>query len=343
MTSINEIINKFGGTFVGNSDLMLNRVASLKNAEEKSIAFFNNTKHLSALKETNASVVILKLDHADLTSKPKIITENPYAYFAKLSTFFNPKPIKKIGISKSANINLTVTLGLEVSIGENVVIGQHVSIGNNVTLGHNVVIEEFSSIGQGTTIDNNVTILSKTKIGTDCHIFSGVVIGGDGFGYAEENSQWVKIPQVGNVVIGNNVDIGANTTIDRGALDDTIIEDGVKMDNLIQIGHNCIIKQDTVIAGCVGIAGSAVVGKNCKIGGAAMILGHLEIADGVTISPGSMITRSIRQADTYTAIMPFQKHNEWLKTAVSIRQINELSEKVKSLEQTINAINKGIE
>jgi len=161
------------------------------------------------------------------------------------------------------------------------------------------------------------------------------VIGADGFGYANQEGVWVKIPQVGRVLIADNVDIGANTTIDRGALDDTVIEQGVKLDNLIQIGHNCVIGEHTVIAGCVGIAGSAKIGKRCRIGGAAMILGHLEIADNVTISPGSMITRSLKKVDTYTALMPFQTHDEWLKTAANLRHLTELNEKLKKLEQQV--------
>jgi UDP-3-O-[3-hydroxymyristoyl] glucosamine N-acyltransferase len=169
-------------------------------------------------------------------------------------------------------------------------------------------------------------------------IAAGVVIGADGFGYANQNGEWVKIPQVGRVIVKDNVDIGANTSIDRGALDDTVIEQGAKLDNLIQIGHNCLIGEHTVIAGCVGIAGSARVGKRCKIGGAAMILGHLEIADDITISPGSMITRSLHQSDTYTALMPFQSHGDWLKTAASLRHLTEMAERIKQLEQQIATI-----
>ena len=181
----------------------------------------------------------------------------------------------------------------------------------------------------------NVTIYADCVIGANCNIAAGAVIGADGFGYANQDGVWVKIPQVGRVVIADNVDIGANTTIDRGALDDTVIEQGVKLDNLIQIGHNCVIGEHTVIAGCVGIAGSAKVGKRCRIGGAAMILGHLEIADDVTVSPGSMITRSLKKADTYTALMPFQTHDEWLKTAASLRHLTELNEKLKRLENQL--------
>jgi UDP-3-O-[3-hydroxymyristoyl] glucosamine N-acyltransferase len=180
-----------------------------------------------------------------------------------------------------------------------------------------------------------VVIYHGCVIGAHCHLFAGVVIGADGFGYAEDDGRWVKIPQVGRVVLHDYVDIGANTTIDRGALDDTVIEEGVKLDNLIQIGHNCRIGAHTVIAGCVGIAGSARIGRQCKIGGAAMILGHLQIADGVTISPGSMITRTITQPGTYTALMPFQAHEDWLRTAASLRHIGDYAERIRQLEKAM--------
>jgi UDP-3-O-[3-hydroxymyristoyl] glucosamine N-acyltransferase len=216
-----------------------------------------------------------------------------------------------------------------------VVIGEHVVLGDFVVIGAGSVIEHDVVIQSHTKLEPNVTIKHHVTIGQHCHIFSGAVIGSDGFGYAEEQGVWIKIPQVGHVVIHDHVDIGANTTIDRGALDDTIIAEGVKLDNLIQIGHNCVIGAHTVIAGCVGIAGSARIGRHCKIGGAAMILGHLDVVDHVTISPGSMITRSLLQADTYTALMPFQSHKSWLTTAANIRQLNSLSAKIKLLEKEI--------
>jgi UDP-3-O-[3-hydroxymyristoyl] glucosamine N-acyltransferase len=160
-------------------------------------------------------------------------------------------------------------------------------------------------------------------------------LGSDGFGYAHESDTWLKIPQLGSVRLGSHVDVGANTTIDRGALDDTVIEDGVKLDNLIQIGHNCLIGQHTAIAACVAIAGSTKIGKHCKLGGAAMVLGHLEIVDGVTVSAGSMITRSLLKQDTYTAIMPFQSHQDWLNNAAQIRHLDELARKIKNLEKQL--------
>jgi UDP-3-O-[3-hydroxymyristoyl] glucosamine N-acyltransferase len=222
-------------------------------------------------------------------------------------------------------------------------IGDRVRLGRNVRIGAGCVIEDDVTIGAHTVLEPRVVVKHGTVIGSHCHLFSGCVIGNDGFGYAEELGQWVKIPQIGRVVIGDHVDIGANTTVDRGALDDTVIEDGVKLDNLIQVAHNVRIGAHTVIAGCVGIAGSAVIGAHCKIGGAAMILGHLHIVDGVTISPGSMIMRSIQQAGTYTALMPFQKHEDWLRTAANIRHLEQHNLKLKQLEQAISNIQKHSE
>jgi len=183
------------------------------------------------------------------------------------------------------------------------------------------MIATDSVIGKASVIHPHVVIKANTVIGKNCTLYAGCVIGSDGFGYAKDDNKWIAIPQTGRVILGDNVDIGSNSTIDRGTLDDTIISSGVKIDNLVQIGHNCMIGENTIIAGCVGIAGSAKIGKNCAIGGAAMILGHLSITDNVTISPGSMITRSIKTSGTYTALMPFQDHEAWLKTAAKIRRL----------------------
>ena len=212
-------------------------------------------------------------------------------------------------------------MGQDIYIGPNVVIDENVSIDDGVVIHAGSMIEADSVIGKASVIHPHVVIKANTVIGKNCTLYAGCVIGSDGFGYAKDDSKWLAIPQIGRVILGDNVDIGSNSTIDRGALDDTIISSGVKIDNLVQIGHNCMIGENTIIAGCVGIAGSAKIGKNCAIGGAAMILGHLSITDDVTISPGSMITRSIKTSGTYTALMPFQDHEAWLKTAAKIRRL----------------------
>ena len=331
---LSEITARLGGVLVG-EDVVVNRVSSVANAQAGHVTFLTESKYLAALAMTKASAIILSAENQHLTELPRIVTDNPYAYFAKVSALLNPTLEVTPGIAASAVIDSTAQVPASCSIGPNVVIEANVELGEGVVIGSASVVGKGASIGAGSRLQSNVVIYHGCKIGQSCHVASGTVIGADGFGYANQSGAWVKIPQVGRVIIGNNVDIGANSTIDRGALDDTIIEDGVKLDNLIQVGHNCIIGEHTVIAGCVGIAGSAKIGKRCRIGGAAMILGHLEIADDVTVSPGSMITRSLHKSDTYTALMPFQSHAEWLKTAANLRHLGDLTDRIKQLEKQV--------
>ena len=316
-----DLIKQLGGELIGDSNILINSVASLESANKNSVSFFNNSKYLDLLKNTKAALVILNKESCALHSGACIVVDNPYLYFAKISRFLNPIKILKREIHKSAIIHPTCKLGKDIYIGPNVIIEENVFIADGVTVHAGVIIESDNVIGGHSTIHPNVVIKTNTIIGKNCTLYAGAVIGSDGFGYAKDNDKWLAIPQIGKVVLGDNVDIGSNSTIDRGALDDTIISSGVKIDNLVQIGHNCIIGENTIIAGCVGIAGSAKIGKNCAIGGAAMILGHLSITDNVTISPGSMITRSIKNPGTYTALMPFQDHEAWLKTAAKIRRL----------------------
>lgn len=333
--SLGDIVSELGGELIGDAGIRVYRLASLAHAQEGQITFVSNNKYLSQLSHTKASAVIVSPACRDATQTPRIVTDNPYAYFARLSGLMNPVPVLDAGRNPSCVVDASAVIAPTCSIGAHVVIGKNVKLADNVVVGAGTVIEPGVTIGENTRIAANVVIYHDCIVGRNCVIASGAVIGADGFGYAEENRRWVKIPQVGLVVIEDDVEIGANTTIDRGALDDTVIEQGVKLDNLIQIGHNCRIGAHTVIAGCVGIAGSARIGKHCKIGGAAMILGHLEIADDVTISPGTMITRSLTRSDTYTALMPFHVHEQWLKTAANVRRLGELTERVKQLEKTL--------
>lgn len=335
--SLGEIVASLGGELLG-KDEVVTGTASLSNAQPGQISFLADSRYRSLLVESKASALVVGVENRDITDLPRIATDNPYAYFARVIALFHPPRKTESGVSAN------VTVGSATSIPETASISAYCTIGNNVILGKNVrmeagcVVGDNVSIGDNTTLHANVVIHHECVIGNDCNLFAGCVIGADGFGYAEDKGNWVKIPQVGRVVIGDNVDIGANTTVDRGALDDTVIEEGVKIDNLVQIGHNCRIGAHSVIAGCVGIAGSAKIGKHCRIGGAAMILGHLEIADKVTISPGSMITRSLRKAGTYTALMPFQTHEDWLETAAALRHLGKLSEQVKALEKQLAAM-----
>jgi UDP-3-O-[3-hydroxymyristoyl] glucosamine N-acyltransferase len=335
--TLKALVEKLGGELIGN-DVEVSRVASVANAEAGHITFITDSKYRKSLSDTKASAVILAEENRAFSDLPRIVTDNPYAYFAKVSALLNPQINAVFGLHTSSIIGAESKISATCAVGPKVVIGHNVNLADGVVVGAGCFIGDNVTIGKNTKLQPNVTIYSDSLVGANCNIASGAVIGADGFGYANQDGTWVKIPQVGRVVIADDVDVGANTTIDRGALDDTVIEKGVKLDNLIQIGHNCIIGAHTVIAGCVGIAGSARIGKRCRIGGAAMILGHLEIADDVTISPGSMITRSLKKSDTYTALMPFQRHEDWLKTAASLRHLTEINEKLKALENTLAAL-----
>jgi len=236
-------------------------------------------------------------------------------------------------VDPEAKVAATASIGPGVTIEAGAQIGEHCVIGAGSHIGRNAVI------GAHTLLHPRVSFLAACQIGERGIIQSGAVIGGDGFGFANEGGQWIKIPQMGGVQIGNDVEIGANTTIDRGALEDTVIEDGVKLDNQIQIAHNCVIGAHTAMAGCVGVAGSAKIGRHCTFGGAAMVLGHLTIADNVHVSSGSLVSRSILEPGHYTGFYPLAKNAEWEKTAAVVRQLGSMRERVRALEKLVKQHN----
>ena len=305
-----------------NNNALIDNFSSLKSSNESSITFFSDRKLIDDLRGTKAKVVILKQEDILLRKGDWIVVKDPYLAFSKVANFFLKNNTFKASVDVNLNLGLNTNISPDCyigpfnSIGNNSKISRKVSITSNVSIGNNVIIHEGSKLHPNVTIGNDVII------GKNCEIFSNASIGTDGFGYAQDSDHiWNKIPQMGSVVIKDNVDIGSNTTIDRGTIDDTIINSGVKIDNQVQVGHNCFIDKNTIIAGCVGIAGSTKIGKNCKIGGAAMILGHLEINDNITISPGTMITKSLNKSNNkYTAIMPFMEHKEWLKMATKLKR-----------------------
>lgn len=305
-----------------NDIVEITNVASLSSAKKNSLSFYVNSSHKSDLLSTRAGLVILKRSDSDLRDGPSLYVSDPYLSFAKVSKLFLNSKKKKI-------IHETVICG-SGNFSDDIFIGPYTVIGNNCHIGQNSYLESFVSIGDNVKIGNNVkihsnvTIESDVVIGNNCEIFSGAIIGSDGFGYAiDENSSWIKIPQIGSVIVGNNVDIGSNTTIDRGSLDNTVIEDGVKIDNQVQIGHNCRIGKNTIIAGCAGIAGSTIIGKNCMIGGASMIKGHINISDNTTISGGSTIAKSINDpGKRFTSVFPYNlEHKEWLNIVKRLKKI----------------------
>jgi UDP-3-O-[3-hydroxymyristoyl] glucosamine N-acyltransferase len=301
--TLGEIASRLGGRVAGDSRTLIHQVGSLERAAAGQISFLSNSKHAASLSATRAAAVILAPENEQLTALPRIVCEAPYAYFARVSQLFNSVSTQAPGVHPSAVVSAKASLGERVSIGAGCVIGEGVRIGDDCCLYPRVVIYPNCSLG-------NRVILH-----------AGVVIGADGFGIAPEEGRWVKIPQIGGVRIGDDVEIGANTTVDRGALDDTVIEEGAKLDNQIQVGHNVRIGAHTAIAACTGIAGSADIGRHCTIGGAAMIHGHIKIADHVHVSAGTLISRSLPKPGTYTGIYPFDEHEAWKRSAAQLRRL----------------------
>jgi UDP-3-O-[3-hydroxymyristoyl] glucosamine N-acyltransferase len=329
---LDALVAKFGGQLIGGQNVRVGRVATLESAGPGDLTFLAQPKYLSQLGCTRAAAVVLAPEARDSTQLPRIVTPNPYAYFAKVSEFFNPVLAPQAGIHGSAVVARSARIAKSASIGACTVIDSAVHVGEQAVVGPNCYLGERTSIGSGTRLHANVTIYHDCTIGRDCVLHAGAVIGADGFGLANEDGVWKKIPQVGGVKIGDNVEVGANTTIDRGALDDTVIEDGVKLDNQIQIGHNVRIGAHSAIAACVGIAGSTKIGSRCMLGGAAMIGGHITIASGTTVSGGSVIMKSIDKPGVYTGIYPVSAHQRWRKNAVHLRRLDELAARIDTIE-----------
>ncbi len=337
---LEQIVARLGGRLVGDGDVEIRQVASLASAEQGEIAFLSNPKYRLQLKNTRASAVIVSQKNAEDTEIPRIVHANPYAYYARVVGLLNPPPARALGVHPSAVV--LSRCPPSVSIQANVVVGQRVVLGENVTLHPGCVIGDEVSIGDDTIVHPNAVIYPRCVIGARTIIHAGAVIGSDGFGFAREGERWIKIPQIGRVVIGDDVEIGANTSIDRGALDDTVIGDGVKLDNQIQIAHNVRIGEHSAMAGCVGIAGSTTFGKRCTVGGAGMISGHLEIADDVHVSGGTLVARDLKQAGHYTSVYPLEAHADWLRNAVHIKRLAKLSGRLAELEKKLEKMDRTL-
>jgi UDP-3-O-[3-hydroxymyristoyl] glucosamine N-acyltransferase len=341
VVTLSEIVARFGGSLKGAGSLSVARIAPLDVAGEGDLAFLSNPKYRSRLASSRAAAVILSADIPEWQG-PAILTPNPYLYFARVSQWLNPPPVAPVGIHPTAVVDGEVDP--TASVGSHCHIGRGAKLGANVVLGANCSIGACAEIGTDTRLASNVTVCHGCRIGARGIVHSAAVIGSDGFGFARElDGTWVKIPQVGRVVIGDDVEIGAGTTIDRGALGDTVIGDGVKLDNQIQVGHNVVIGPHTAMAGCVGIAGSAVIGARCTVGGGAVILGHLRIADDVNVSAGTLVAKSINAAGTYSGTVPFLEHSHWLKNFSHLRHLESMADKIRALEARLAALEKSHE
>lgn len=317
-----ELIARLGGRLVG-EDVDVRQVAPLSLAEADQISFLSNPKYRRELSDTHAGVVILAPELEDAFPGSRIVTDNPYLYFARVSQLLNPLPPVRSGVHSSAVVEPGALIEDGAEIGALSYVGAGARIGANAVIAPRCYVGPNAEVGEDTRLMAGVVLQHGCVIGRRGLVHSGAVIGADGFGIANDKGVWVKIPQIGRVVIGDDVEIGANTTVDRGAMADTVIEDGVKLDNQIQIGHNVRVGAHTAMAGCVGVAGSAVIGRHCTVGGGAIVLGHLELADHVHVSAGTLITKSIREAGTYTGVYPFAKHDDWQKNAAMLRSLDQ--------------------
>lgn len=337
--TLGELASILEAELHGNPAISVSGLATLQNASQSELTFLANPSYEKYLSSTKAAAVIINKKFLSDSPCPALVHENPYLAYAKLSHLWDKRqPL----LSSEQNIHASVIIGMNSQIEKGahieagVVIGSGVQIKQGVFIGANSVIGDDCVIGDATRIESNVTLYHGVAIGKSCVIHSGVVLGADGFGFAPVGGSWLKIAQLGGVIIEDNVEIGANTTIDRGALDNTVIEKGVILDNQIQVAHNVRIGQNTAIAACSAIAGSTVIGKNCIIGGATGIAGHLTIVDGVHITAMTMVIKSLTEPGVYSSGTGVQPNAKWRKSIARLRQLDKMADRIKQLEMIIN-------
>lgn len=315
---LGEIVEALGGCLHGDAELRIERLAPLETAGPSALSFLSNPRYQQQLAASQAACVIVGPAMADAARARGacIVAEDPYVYFARATQLWKHRtaPPQQAGIHPSA------------------VVSTEAQVHATACVGPLCVVERGASVGAGTVLHPRVTVGENCHIGERCIVHSGAVIGADGFGFAPERGTWVKIEQLGAVRIGDDVEIGANTCIDRGALDDTVIEDGVKIDNLVQIGHNVRVGRHSAMAGCVGVAGSAQIGEHCTFGGGAIVLGHLSVANHVHVSAATVVTRSLTRPGQYTGMFPIDDNARWEKNAATLKQLHSLRERIKALE-----------
>ena len=331
--SLGEIVSRLGGRLVGDATVLIDQVGSLEHAGKRQIAFLASPRYKARLADTAAAAVVLGPAAAGLTALPRIVSDSPYPYFARLSQLLNPSPVPVPGRHAAAEIDAAARVAPSARIEAGAVICAGAEIGERAWIGEGCYVGAHAAIGADSRLYPSVVVYAACRLGARAIVHSGAVIGADGFGLAQDDGRWLKVPQIGRVLIGDDVEIGANTTIDRGTVDDTVIEDGVKLDNQIQIGHNCRIGAHTAMAGRAGVAGSASIGQRCTIGGAAVILGHLSLCDDVHVSAATVISRSIRKPGTYTGMYPFDDNASWARNTAQVRHLAELADRVAALEK----------
>lgn len=336
MLTAADIAVRFGCEIIGDPDVGVARVATLQNADQGSVSFLANPRYRAFLADTRASAVILDSDEAPGCPVTALVCDNPYAVYARVAELLHPEPAAAPGVHPSAVVSDEASIASTATVAPNAVVEAGARIGERAFVGPCCVVGRAAQIGDDCRLVANVTVCHGVRIGRRVIVHPGAVIGGDGFGIAQTESGWVKVPQLGSVSIGDDVEIGASTTIDRGAVDDTVIAEGVKLDNQIQIAHNVRVGAHTVIAACTGISGSTVIGKRCMIAGAVGFVGHLTIADDVVITGQTMVNRSIAEAGVYSSALPMDEARRWRKNSARFRRLDELARRVKALEKKLD-------
>ena len=333
--TLGELAERFGCVLHGPADAVVARVATLSNAGPDAVTFLANPAYASRLATTRAGAVILDERHLPDCPVPALVAKNPYATYARIAAALHPPRAPRPGIHPTAVVGADARVAASAEIGPHVTIGDGCMIGEGVIVGPGCTLGERVEVGDGTRLVARVTLLDGVRIGRRCIVHPGAVIGADGFGFAEDfaHGGWVKVPQLGTVVVGDDVEIGANTTIDRGAIDDTVIEDGVKIDNLVQIAHNVRVGAHTAMAARTGIAGSTTIGKRCMIGGGVGIIGHLSICDDVILQVRSLVAQSIDKPGMYGGTLPADDAARWRRNAARFKQLDELAKRVRALER----------
>jgi len=331
--SLGELAVRFGCELRGNPDALVEHVATLANADSRSLAFVANPRYRQQLAATGAAAVVLDAASAANCSTAALVCENPHATFARIAAILHPLPPAPPGVHASAVIAPGARIDPSAHVGALSVIGEGAVIGARAFLGPQSLIEAEATVGEDARLAARVTVCRQVKIGARAVIQPGAVIGGDGFGFAQERGRWVKVPQTGTVIVGPDVEIGANTTIDRGAIEDTVIEEGVKLDNLIMIAHNVRVGAHSALAACVGISGSTIIGRRCMIGGQVGIGGHLTISDDVVITGCTMVSHSIPRPGVYSGGIPLEEAHVWRRLVARFKRLDSLAVRLKALER----------
>lgn len=343
--TLEQLAQYVGCEFRGDPNIRITGVASLELASSENgigdISFLEQASFRKFLTQTRAAAVILRPTDSANCSVGMLITDNPYLVYAKVAALFEKIPKIQSGIHSSTIVDPTAQIDPEASIAECCVIGAGVKIAAGVVIGAGSVIGERSSIGAYSVLRPRVVLYPEVVLGERVTIHSGAVLGCDGFGFARDKTHWHKIPQLGRVLIGNDVEIGANTTIDRGALTDTVIASGVKIDNLVQVAHGVVIDEDTIVAGCVGIAGGVRIGKRCMIAGGVGISGHLEITDDVVLTGMATVPYSLTEPGVYSSGTGIQKNRDWHRSIVRYGQLDTMAKRIMALEKKINVLEQG--